>query len=544
MGCALLLACSGAWSPRAVAQSVDSRVSNAELDRLNAKIEAALDETTSLQFLEQPLEDIAVFLEDRHKIEVALDSQALDTAGVTTDTPLTIDVDGISLRSALDLMLHSIECSWCIRDGALLVTTPEEVETELITKVYDAGPLLYFKDKSGQRQRHTEPLIDVITSQIYPTTWTDVGGTGAIEVLGESAIISQTGDVQRELGQFLAGMELALKEYQQGVFRAPIDVGLPTTGMTQAIRQALRDVTTLRYQEQPLGDVVAELKDRHKIEIQLDTAALDAAGVTSDTPVTIDVAGLPLGEALDLMLKQLELSFTIRDEVLLVTTPEEFETQLVTRIYPVSDLVLAEARAAAGSSNNASGIPTKYGPPVDRLFNVVTSTIAPTSWTDVGGTGAISYVPQFRGMVVSQTLDVHNEIESLLQMLRPGGAPVARRAADAAPPASPARAVRPTPPIVRDIGPQTVQIYGTFAPSGMRRSPAEVDALAARIQTNIAPEIWRQPNGTSYVHVVDQAIVVNASSGVHRQIADLLSALNQLERAPIRSGVANANNAR
>lgn len=107
-----------------------------------ARIFSALDETTSLQFLEQPLGDVVAFLEDRHKIEIQLDTTALDTAGVTTDTPVTIDVEGISLKSALRLMLKSIELTYTVRDEVLLITTTEEVESELVTKVYPVADLV------------------------------------------------------------------------------------------------------------------------------------------------------------------------------------------------------------------------------------------------------------------------------------------------------------------------------------------------------------------------------------------------------------------
>ena len=39
------------------------------------------------------------------------------------------------------------------------------------------------------------------------------------------------------------------------------------------------------------------------------------------------------------LLKELDLTYVVRDEVLLITTPEEAESQLVTKVYPVGDLV-------------------------------------------------------------------------------------------------------------------------------------------------------------------------------------------------------------
>ncbi|MDZ4784178.1 MAG: VWA domain-containing protein, partial [Planctomycetia bacterium] len=105
----------------------------------------------------------------------------------------------------------------------------------------------------------------------------------------------------------------------------------------ERIFSALNEETSLQFTESPLSDVITYIKERHKIPIQLDTAALDTAGVTTDSPVTIDVEGISLKSALRLMLKSIELTYTVRDEVLLITTPEEVDSALVTKVYPVAD---------------------------------------------------------------------------------------------------------------------------------------------------------------------------------------------------------------
>jgi hypothetical protein len=67
---------------------------------------------------------------------------------------------------------------------------------------------------------------------------------------------------------------------------------------------------------------------------------MEAVGIGPDVPVTRNLSGVSLRSALRLMLKDLELTYVIRDEVLLITTPEEAIAQLATRVYPVADLVL------------------------------------------------------------------------------------------------------------------------------------------------------------------------------------------------------------
>ena len=106
------------------------------------------------------------------------------------------------------------------------------------------------------------------------------------------------------------------------------------------ITEALKSPTTLEFMETPLTDVVDYLKDLHKIEIQLDNKALGDVGVAPDTPITRNLKGVSLRSALRLMLRELDLTYLIDNEVLLITTPEQADARLATKVYPVADLVI------------------------------------------------------------------------------------------------------------------------------------------------------------------------------------------------------------
>jgi general secretion pathway protein D len=54
----------------------------------------------------------------------------------------------------------------------------------------------------------------------------------------------------------------------------------------------------------------------------------------------------------------------------------------------------------------------------DSLIELITTTIAPESWTDVGGPGAIREFETNLSLVISQTQDVHEQIADLLEQLR------------------------------------------------------------------------------------------------------------------------------
>ena len=108
----------------------------------------------------------------------------------------------------------------------------------------------------------------------------------------------------------------------------------------EQIFAALSQSTTLEFIDTPLRDVIDYLKDLHGIEIQIDYRALEEVGIGPDAPVTRNLKGITLRSALKLMLRELDLTYTVQDEVLLITTQEVVAEHLTAKVYPVADLVL------------------------------------------------------------------------------------------------------------------------------------------------------------------------------------------------------------
>jgi len=110
--------------------------------RNEQKVEMALATESELEFFEVPLADVVEYVSDKHDIPVLLDLRALEDQGVTADTPITFSLTEVTLATALDLVLRPLELTWTVHRGVLVITTPEETENNLITKVYPVGDLL------------------------------------------------------------------------------------------------------------------------------------------------------------------------------------------------------------------------------------------------------------------------------------------------------------------------------------------------------------------------------------------------------------------
>ena len=105
-----------------------------------------------------------------------------------------------------------------------MITTPEEAENHLNTKVYDVADLVVCRDEHDALWDDYDALIEIITSTIKPTTWDGVGGPGAIKgnALGTAKVlvVSQTRDVHEEIADLLKNIrEIAKKNPNAGTPR-------------------------------------------------------------------------------------------------------------------------------------------------------------------------------------------------------------------------------------------------------------------------------------------------------------------------------------
>ena len=181
-----------------------------------AAIKKALAEPTKIKCSELPLTELVERLRDLHKIEIQIDKKALDEVAINHETPITRDVQGISLRSALRLMLRELGLTYMIHNEVLLITTPEEAVARLLTEVYDVTDLVSVRDDNGRFWHDHDSLIKTISATVTPTTWDDVGGPGSISgiTFGNTAtlVISQTEAVHEQVVALLARIRQVVKE--------------------------------------------------------------------------------------------------------------------------------------------------------------------------------------------------------------------------------------------------------------------------------------------------------------------------------------------
>jgi type II secretory pathway component GspD/PulD (secretin)/tetratricopeptide (TPR) repeat protein len=251
------------------------------------------------------------------------------------------------------------------------------------------------------------------------------------------------------------------------------------TRAEQEIERKLNGHVSLRFENKPLGEVLKDLQDTQLVNIVADKQAMQESLININEPISQQLENIPLKSALNLILRDAKLTYVIRDDVIYVTTEKYSKGKLVSKVYQVTDLVIPILQAnpadmmslpAPGTRASDSkpmtmslGGVQPYNPPnglnstgtqagatgsmnstgsmadslrqgsqrkesiergevkdtmEDQLMNLIKSTIAPSSWGDMGGPGSLEYWPVTHSLVINQTPDIQEQIQDLLSALR------------------------------------------------------------------------------------------------------------------------------
>jgi hypothetical protein len=172
-----------------------------------------------------------------------------------------------------------------------------------------------------------------------------------------------------------------------------------------AIMQKLGQSTSIAVVEIPLMNVIAGLSEKTGIPMLIDIRALEEIGLSAEEPVSLQLQNVSLRSALRLLLRELDLTYMVRDEVLQITTIEAAEMNLTNRIYFLEGL--------GGRPEDAA----------DSVRNLIMATVVPDTWDLLGGPSSITpfAVSSRPAIVVSTTTDIHDQIKALLHSLRKAG---------------------------------------------------------------------------------------------------------------------------
>lgn len=179
-----------------------------KLDPKEVKLLKALNTLITTEFKGQPLQGVLDEFKKRYDIAINLDGPALEQAGVTGETPVNLNARQVTLRGSLKRMLGDVGLTMVIRNGEVLVTTPQRASTMLVTKAYYVGDLLTLTNQTWDPAFNQLQAAQTIWSLMQtiqglePTSWESGGGPGKItfDPVRMAIVISQSAEMQYMIG--------------------------------------------------------------------------------------------------------------------------------------------------------------------------------------------------------------------------------------------------------------------------------------------------------------------------------------------------------
>ncbi len=188
-------------------------------------------------FNDTPLSNIIGFLSQVTNLNVDVDWQSLETAGIDREAPITLNLTNVPVKTVLDRVVEKASggdpingAAWSINDGVLTIASREVINKNKVLVIYDIRDLLIeipdypnapeldlqnvlqqsgqggggggqspFNDEDEDQepgrtlQERTDELINIITTNVDSQGWQENGGdVGFIQQLQGSLIITNT----------------------------------------------------------------------------------------------------------------------------------------------------------------------------------------------------------------------------------------------------------------------------------------------------------------------------------------------------------------
>lgn len=473
---------------------------------------------------DMPLNEFAQLLSREIGAPVDLDTRALEDVALSKDVPVTAHFQDISIESVLSWELEELDLAFLLSPDGVLITTPVELETELVTRAYDISDLI------DDRLIRPRDIAEILIMNIDYDSWEYLGGPGSVGFWPNQLVILQTDANHQSIEQALNALR-TLKQLPSDPYPTkPIAYSRWETEQEEVIRRLDNTEVTLKFENTPLEEAISKIEELGGFPIQINERELEALALSKEMPVNLPKGKRTLRRTLDLICHPLDLAWHQPGEFLVVSTGTDVETELVTRFYPVRDLVwhspkpanpadierlldLSRWQGAFVFRETAHLSPLQvddYGalPGHFQLRGIILTSVRPYMWEDLGGPGSCQLCLELDCLAIMQTRRVHEEVSVLLHRLRQN--PATFTIEDQLRHVEQANAEVVT---VRYPVPKTKE--------GERKNSAEeMQAVAKMIASSIEPESW-QGSGNYVLSLHDHLVVRNRREVLH-QVHDRL----------------------
>ena len=127
-------------------------------------------------------------------------------------------------------------------------------------------------------------------------------------------------------------------------------------GREKQIEASLNEETSQSFNEEPLNSAMERIAETHGIPIVIDNTALEEIGLSEEEPMTLSLNNVSLRSFLRIFLREKEMTYVIKDEVMKITTQDAAAADPVRKIYPVGDLVVPIIQLGGAGGGGGGGL--------------------------------------------------------------------------------------------------------------------------------------------------------------------------------------------
>lgn len=179
--------------------------------------------------------------------------------------------------------------------------------------------------------------------------------------------------------------------------------GVKMTALEKAIMKALASPISAEFDKNTLEEVIGYLRKATGVEILVDKRALEEASVSYETPITLKLRA-STRTVLKRMLSDLNLTYVIKDEAILITSRERASQMTTTRTYYIGDLATIVDISLPPEITQLI-----MAENVNRIITNIVQSVDPQSWkvNNPDAAGAVMFDPVTMTLVVKQTAEIH-----------------------------------------------------------------------------------------------------------------------------------------
>jgi len=164
-----------------------------------------LNSVISVDFKDQSFDGVMDYLQEKTGQPILVDKQALADANIEYETPVTLKLKKVSVRTLLRKLLHDLGLTYVIKDEIIQVTSYKKAKELMTVRSYPVADLVSFDPATGVLlprpfvEYQAAQLIELIKSTIDPESWTGGenggGGTITFHYPSKTLVVKQSAEI-------------------------------------------------------------------------------------------------------------------------------------------------------------------------------------------------------------------------------------------------------------------------------------------------------------------------------------------------------------